>query len=153
MFEQCKAKGDDTTTDTMKGAWKLLVWSFEVLFSGYHPKTDHNGNPWPRHSAEHKLAEANTPLADGMFGVIWMLKGDLDHFAKNLNVANYRANMPCTYCPADRGEDPGMQFTNFNTNAAWKTKLYDAATWKASLTAVRPHVRAHTLPELPQYRA
>jgi len=138
VFEQCKAKGDDTMADTMKGAWKLLVWSFEVLFSGYHPKTDHNGNPWPRHSAEHKLAEANAPLADGMFGVIWMLKGDLDHFAKNLNVANYRTNMPCTYCPADRGEDPSMQFTNFNTNAAWKTKLYDAATWKASLTVVHP---------------
>ena len=45
VFEQCKAKGGDAMTDTMKGAWKLLVWSFEVLFSGYHPKTDHNATP------------------------------------------------------------------------------------------------------------
>ena len=151
-FEQCKAKGGDAMTDTMKGAWKLLVWSFEVLFSGYHPKTDHNGNPWPRHSAEHQLAKANTPLADDRFGVIWMLKGDLDHFATNLHVASYRTNMPCAYCPADRGEGPGTQFTNFNKNADWKNKIVRRSGVEGFIECRSPPVRAHALPELPQHR-
>lgn len=136
IFEQCKVQGHDFDTDTMQAVWRLLVWSFEVLFSGYHPKKDQYGHPWPIGSSERKLADDNTPLAGGYFGVIWLIKGDLDHYAKNLKIANYRTNKPCNYCPADRGADIGMQFTNFNDNASWKNMLYTSTSWLASLNTV-----------------
>ena len=136
VFEKCKVSGVDENTDTMKAAWKLLAWSFAALFSGYHPKTDSSNEPWPIGSAERFLADANTPLADGYFAPIWLLKGDLDHYAKNLKLADYRRDQCCNYCPANKGDDIGMQMSNFRRNAAWKKLLYNADQWKASLAQV-----------------
>ena len=65
---------------------KIIAWSFYYLSLGVHPEKDWDnylkpdGVGWPLNSAE--AAIAGMPLADGLRGVLYMLKGDLDHFAE-----------------------------------------------------------------------
>jgi hypothetical protein len=87
-FEKCKM------ATSMKEAMTLVALSLHFLFLGIHPTADHNGNAWADDSSEKALA-GKWP-ADGFFGVLYMLKGDLDHFAK-MALANYRSNMPCYF--------------------------------------------------------
>ena len=63
----------------------MLVWSFFWLFKGKWPPVDEFGNTF----GDDRKAErdvANTDLADGLFGVLWCLKGDLDYFAKSWKI-------------------------------------------------------------------
>ena len=55
------------------------------------------------------LDNAGNDLAEGFFLVPWVLKGDLDHFAKGWMLRHYAANEFCEFCPAhsDTG-DYGM---------------------------------------------
>ena len=79
---------------------KIIVWSCYYLSSGVHPEKDWDnylkpdGVGWPLNSAE--AAIAGMPLADGLRGVLYMLKGDLDHFA-NMGLANYRKAKIATF--------------------------------------------------------
>jgi len=125
-FEKCK------TEESESEVGKTLRWSFEALFSGKHPSVDQHGNPYPEASAN--AAIAGQDLASGMFGVIFMVKGDLDHYSK-LGLPDYRSNFPCNYCPCDRGDAEGgkMSFTNFNRTSPWKSRLYSMPQWRAAL--------------------
>ena len=95
---------------------RIIAWSFYSLSLGIHPEKDWandlkpDGVGWPLDSAE--AAIAGTPLAAGLRGVLYMLKGDLDHLAK-MGLANYRKSKLCNFCPADRGPGPAMLFFNF----------------------------------------
>ncbi len=75
MFEQCKATDAKHHECTMRHVWKLLIWSFWFLYLGIHPTVDHTGKAWPPGSSEAGLA--GEWLADGHFGVLWMLKGSV----------------------------------------------------------------------------
>ena len=57
---------------TMEDVWKVIVWSFDVLFQGVWPSKDFSGRKYPRGSSEHTFA--GTPLAKGLFGVLWVLR-------------------------------------------------------------------------------
>ena len=100
-FEKCK------TEESQSVAGRKMKWSFEALASAYHPTHDDLGNEYQPGSAEHALAldenGERRPLAEGFFGIIYLVKGDLDHYAK-WGLPDYRTNTPCNYCPADRGD-------------------------------------------------
>ena len=86
---------------TMAKLWKVVAWSLEALFEGRWPALDPEGAPWPPGSGERALA--GTPLANGLFGVPFLLKGDWEHFSKNFKLPRPNANNPCWLCRCNKG--------------------------------------------------
>lgn len=136
IFEKCKCKFSEDGVDTMDSIFHVVVWSLWFLYLGIWPTCDAWGKPWQAHQLS-ELALAGTQLAGGYFGVLWIIKGDLDHLAKNLHLPHYGSAEPCALCPARSTGDEEMSFTNFRKNAAWKTMLYNANIWR--LLNTNPH--------------
>ena len=136
VYEACKATaeehGDDN--DTMKEAWRIMLWSLWFLYLGIWPTVDPWGEDFPVGSSDAALA--GTWLANGLFGVVWCIKGDLDFIAKVLHLRNYNANLLCDCCPAtaygkdDPLYDEEMRCCNFSPKAKWKQQLYSAQQWR-----------------------
>ena len=71
--------GDNISESTMRVIWKRLTWSLYFLYKGVWPTVDWDKNAWTADNpTERRLA--GTDLADGLFGVLMCLKGDLDYF-------------------------------------------------------------------------
>ena len=131
MFEQSKADGGES----MRIVWRILVWSFQALFAGTWPATDWTGAPWPANSAEARLA--GRPLAEGFFGVPYIMKGDWEHFAKSFGLRRYSAGRPCDHCRCEKfhNSDPRDWPTNFRQDARWRTALITPTAWRAEYGA------------------
>ena len=133
LFERCKLKLTKKTRmgrDTMADIWPVVLWSFWFLYLGIFPTCQPNGEPWEDHHVSEK-ALAGEPLAGGFFGVLWLLKQDLDHLAKAYNLPHYAATIMCALCPAvAEGDDPQMFYSNFNPDAPWKAMMYTADTFR-----------------------
>ena len=119
--------------DTEATVWAAIAWDVEALFEGLHPCLDSQQRPWPAGTAEAGLA--GSQLADGWCGVPWVLKGDLEHFANVLRLANTSGRMPCLYCRADRD---AMPWTDFDAQAAWKNSAWQNAEWRAACPENHP---------------
>jgi hypothetical protein len=83
---------------------------------------------WPSGSAESLLAGNN--LADGFFCVPWLLKGDLDYFAKHLGLKHYARDDFCDFCKACKTKTKGMWPHNCLPSAEWKTTILSAQQWR-----------------------
>ena len=103
--------------DTWQEIWRVLVWSFHRIFDGRHPMRDHNDAPWPPGSFGD--AHKGKPLsADGFFGVVWRLGGDMDWYFKRLRMRLApAANLPCAWC--DGGRPPNPPFLDARLAAQW----------------------------------
>jgi hypothetical protein len=121
---------DNKSDEAMKTFWNVIVWSFYFLYLGIWPTVDWNGNPFPEGSPEAFLA--GTLLANGFCGVLWLLKGDFEHFAKNLYARSYRSNLMCEWCPADQGKHQAnfrLWPNYFESDAAWMAGLFSIDEW------------------------
>ena len=121
---------DQYADNTAMDMWRVVTWSLHWLYMGVWPPVDWYGRAWTEtHRSEKELGDSK--LADGLFGVLFSLKGDLDYFAKNLKLRHYNANLMCDLCPANRCvDDRTLLYNNFSEDAAWKTQTYDAAAWR-----------------------
>ena len=70
-------------------------------------------------------------MADGLFGVLWSLKGDLDYFSKTLKLRSYNANRMCDLCTAGRKGGRELLYNNFDVDALWKRQLLTPQQWRA----------------------
>ena len=114
--------------DTEECVWKVAKWDMEAFLEGSRPREDWNQRPWSAGSAEAALAGA--PLAGGLCGVPWVVKGDLEHFQNILKLEATTSHTPCFYCRADRGARP---WTDFSAEAAWKSHCWqNDAEWRAA---------------------
>ena len=99
--------------------WRVLTWSFFWLSVGVWPEVDMYGAPYgDDRPTERDLA--GTPLAGGLFAVIYSLKGDLDYFAKCLKLRHYNRNEMCDFCCCTRVGPRGMLYNNFPKIACGK---------------------------------
>ena len=120
--------------DTEDAVWKVAKWDMEAFFEGSHPHRDWEQKPWSAGSAEAALA--GTPLAGGLCGVPWVVKGDLEHFQNILKIGATTSHTPCIYCRADRELLP---WTDFSAEAAWKSHCWRSdAEWRAAHPARHP---------------
>jgi hypothetical protein len=149
IFLDNVAKLDIHGVDTMDGAWKVITWSLWFLFLGIWPTCDWNGHEWGTDCPAER-ALAGEWLAAGNFAVTWLLKGDLDYYAKNLHLRSYNANEPCDFCPCDKGKSQAWWPSNFATDAAWRSRCFNKDQWLALYPAGVPHV-IFTLPFLSHY--
>jgi hypothetical protein len=73
---------------TLDAVWEVLCWSFAALETGKHPSHDHRGalfttEPW--------ISLADTDLADGLCGLLWIFRSDADYIHKDLGTPGYWA--------------------------------------------------------------
>ena len=108
------------TANTMEMIWRNIVWSLYWLYQGVHPDRDADGRLYT--PADGILwVRRLTPLADGFFGVLWVVAADLDWIKSKLEMLGL-----CFACDANR------------TNRGW-TDCRDNATWIASIWTNETH--------------
>ena len=99
---------DNLADDTEDCLWRCVQWDLETLWAGTHPARDPEGMLWPRGSEEAKLA--GTPLCNGFFAVPWIMKGDLDYYAKAMGLEHWSSHNPCLCCRVNRTDRPWTDF-------------------------------------------
>ena len=97
VFEQSKGE------TTMETAWTILLWSFECLFTGTWPARNWDGSEWAPDSAEAALAAQ--PLAEGFFGVVYVLLGDWEFFSKTYGMKRHNAIDMCEFLHIEQACD------------------------------------------------
>ena len=63
--------------------------------------------------------------------MLFLLKGDLDYYAKCLGLRHYASNSPCDLCRANRDPLSSLRYNNFRSDAEWKTSLISHGEWRA----------------------
>ena len=84
----------------------------------------------PYDSTSPEGQQAGNLLANGYFGVLWAVMGDLDYMASVLNLPRYSsAANPCSLC---RCSSVGVgTWTDNRPNAGWMEQCWTSATWLA----------------------
>lgn len=126
----------------MKKVWKVLLWSFYFLWLGTHPTFDHDHVPWNAETHPAECALQGQPLAAGHFAVLWLIKGDLEYFAKNLGLRHFNSIDLCDFCAASRHGPESMWPTNFVATAEWKRRLTSGPQWRLQNPDMH-HIFAH----------
>ena len=109
--------------------WKVMVWSLFWLSQRVWPKVDHEGEPY----GDDRPAErdrAGCPVAVCFRAILYGLKADLDHFARNYGLRHYGSNEMCEFCGASRVGDLSMRYNNFGADAVWPGKQYSEVEWR-----------------------
>jgi len=115
------------TQSTMNEFFQILRWSFDCMFTGKFPHTNHQGKLYPKGSQEAKIA--GSWLAGGFRGILFNITGDLDYLCSVLQLPRWsKHDNPCTLCLCKGGNQPGT-WQDFRFEASWLTKLWTAKAW------------------------
>ena len=126
---QCFKDGSGGTIEVF---WKLLAWSLNSLATGTWPSHDYRGVAYPPGSKER--ARAGQPLAAGFHCVLVSLVGDMDYFAKFLQLPHWTgAARSCTLCRCSKWGH--LSWKDFREEAGWRGTIFTTATWKADVDA------------------
>lgn len=128
IFTSSLATGDEQ--NSMRELWRITTWSLHWLAMGVWPEVDWFGKKWTAsHPAERDLA--GKKLADGFFGCVYSLKGDLEQLSLKYKLRHFNANQMCDLCPAHRDEtDRPFLYCNFDRDAQWPKALYTSDEWR-----------------------
>jgi hypothetical protein len=118
---------DTAETGTLPFFWKILSWSFYWLQQGKWPTHDWQNNQYPPESEAGR--KANTPLADGYYATIWAIMGDLDYFAKTLQLPRSTSSNPCALCRCTLHGNTSWK--NNGLNAEWLSLCWKPLQWVA----------------------
>ena len=112
---------------TIEVFWKLLAWSLNSLAKGIWPSHDYRGVAYPPGSKER--ARAGQPLAGGFHCVLVSLVGDMDYFAKFLQLPHWTgAARSCTLCRCSKWGE--LSWKDFREVAAWRGMIFTTLTWR-----------------------
>ena len=111
---------------------KRLAWSFYWLAVGKWPNRDWHGKPI-------NDDRAGMPLADGLCGILWCFRADLDFLVKGYGLENYNSTLPCVLCEANTSDIP---WTDAKPTAKWIKTIWSKCGWHQA------HPTAHPLLKL-----
>jgi len=106
----------------MRDVWRAALWGLHAAYEGVHPNQDVDGHP---------DARSGQDICGGFFLVPWILKGDLDYFAKGLHLCHYSSNSFCEHCAAFAGDNVDWRWNNFRSDAQWMLHSYTTPEWRA----------------------
>ena len=68
----------------------VLCWSLYWLWLGVHPDVDWDGNAYDDPNSR-EFKKKLQPLAGGFYALLWVIRGDLDYYAKWLGLPAHNA--------------------------------------------------------------
>ena len=118
--------------DTLAELFRVLAWSLRAMYNGKHPERDWNNKKWPHGSYRDNVKGTNL-CGEGdcaFFGMVVVIRGDLDWKFKTLGLRNYNRNdEPCNDCKCDTGR---FNWLDFRRNAAHRDTIWTAQAWRAA---------------------
>lgn len=113
--------------DTHMRLMKLLQWSFYWLSIGKWPTRDEHGVQYPPDSVEARRASEDPFLAGGYYGVLYLVKGDLEHMHKAFDFKAAGGADRCSCCQANTSDVP---WTDCRAGAAWEATIWSDEDWR-----------------------
>ena len=83
----------------MSRLWKVVTWSFRVLYSGDWPTRDCDNQPIDDE-------RGGTKLAGGYYAALWIVRGDLDYYRKSMNLEGVGERSRCIKCKTNTSSTP-----------------------------------------------
>lgn len=97
LFEKFVKSTTETHIGTMQAIWLILKWGFSAIWNGTWPSADAWGRKFPPSSVEGQ--KAGQQLANGYFGCVVQLCGDLDDYASYSDLPRRSSHTkPCSQC-------------------------------------------------------
>ena len=121
-----------SSVHSLSGMWEYLAWSCNVMYKGTFPQHGFRGTPSPSLGPDHIPGSAMYPSAYGNRRLrLTELRGDWEHHANTFRLSHYYAcSNICHLCRASR-DDTTCMYTDFRTNASWKSTLRSHAQFLA----------------------
>ena len=120
--------------------------AYTFLGKGIWPTRGEDMNRYPEHLFIGEPGAPGTPLADGWFALLFLLRADLEFLSSALDLENCNSLLPCYACGAntiDHGPD-ARPWTDFSTTAASITlTLWTQLQW------LEAHPQRHRVLRLP----
>ena len=108
LYELLEYKDATGENLTQYEVWTEITWSMYWLQEGVHPDRCSNNIPYTCGMLKELAKE---PLAEGYFGVMWVLMGDLDYMHKVMHFADFnKPSEPCSLCRANNTDVPWTDF-------------------------------------------
>ena len=132
LFEKFIIPTSSTTLGTMDCIWKILKWSFLAIWNGTWPVMDPWGRRYPKNSPEG--AKGGQPLANGYYGCLLQICGDLDYYCLYLGLPRWSLhNNPCSQC---RCNYEGIySWLDNRSTSQWQNTLLTPHDWKTHWTS------------------
>ena len=99
--------------------YKYLAWSLFWLYEGVWPTRDVDDN---------QIDGGGTPLAAGMFGLLFLICADTEALEQELGLNNHASLEPCALCNCNCSTIP---WTDFRVGARWMQTIWTARRWIA----------------------
>ena len=140
-YDACMSKSFNL--DTQNSFWKVLTWSLYWLYRGQWPDRNWDGIMYTAADGQNFIRRLQ-PLAEGMCGVVWAAKQDLEALWKELKLQNCNSNDPCIFCPATSNADvrgpgrrriaglPMLEFRMEKAFETWIPQTYSKAAFALS---------------------
>lgn len=96
--------------------YEELFWSLNALWEGRWPATNRRGDA---------LTGGGEFLAGGYYGIVWLVKGDLEWYQNDLKICVYGSANPCCFCNTSN-----LNMFDFRPEAAaWLPTCWQDAPW------------------------
>ena len=109
--------------DFIADFFNVLQRSVFHLWLGVWPEKDHRGHAFPEGSFD--ATRVGQPLAEGLFGVLWCFRGDLDYMHKSF-FPQWNQSSPCGLCRANTTDVP---WTDARPEARWLGTIFGNENW------------------------
>lgn len=129
FIEYLKLMLETVAMNTHDNFSKLLAWSFYWLSIGKWPTRDVHGNEYPPDSMEAIRARDNPMLAGGYYGLLYLVRADLEHMTKAFGFQSTGESDKCSCCGANTSDLP---WTDCRELAAWLATVWTDADWRAA---------------------
>ena len=128
----CIRAGRLASSESLIGMWEYLAWSCNVMYNGKFPDKGFRGSPSPCLGRHHVPGSAMYPSGSRSRRLkLTELRGDWEHHATTFRLSHYYAcSSICHLCRASR-HDITCLYTDFRTNASWKSTMRSHAQFLA----------------------
>ena len=128
LFEKFILPDTPASMGTMQTLWLILKWSFQSIWEGKWPSKNPFGVRYPPSSPEGK--RAGMPLANGFFGCLVQLCGDLEYYASYLSIPRWsQHSRPCSQCRCTY-QGP-MTWLDCRQNTQWQFSHLTPLDWRS----------------------
>ena len=106
---------------TSRQLWTVMSWSFHWMYQGVWPDYDWTGRQYSQEDGLSYIRRGQ-PLAFFFFGVVWVMRADLDYVHNSFKLG--AKNETCHLCQCNQVTIP---YTDCDYDACWKSTIWSGA--------------------------